>query len=224
MTLLAEDLLWLLLDDQTGHPLVDHISMSCVLSGAVLLNLTRTTSGSPRPPLQLTHRGQTPKPSHLTLTATLTTADHDEVSAIVADLLRRRPRTPTQAIEHLRRPVHRILLHRLCADGRVAATTSRLFGLIPLRSWPTLDHPRKAALRQPLHHTLLDARPPNPRTTDLIALLDAVDALPAQCPGWNPHTITRFAHRVIADHHRWSIDAVHAAIHTSYADSFTTLP
>jgi hypothetical protein len=39
MTLLAEDLLWLLLDDHTGEPLVDKQSLSHALAGALLIDL-----------------------------------------------------------------------------------------------------------------------------------------------------------------------------------------
>ncbi|WP_040840406.1 GOLPH3/VPS74 family protein [Nocardia brevicatena] len=224
MNSLAEDLLWLLLDDQSGQPLVDRISMSRVLAGAVLLEMTLTTPGSPMPPLRLATCGETGKPLCLIPTDTLTTTEDDPVSTTVADLMQGRAHTPKQAIERLQRPVHRVLLHRLCADGRVIAMTSWLLCLIPLRSWPTLDHPRKAALRQTLRDTLLDARLPDPHTTALIVLLNAVNALPPQFPGRNPHTITRSARQMTSGHYAWSIDAIHAAIHTSYTDSFTTFP
>jgi hypothetical protein len=86
MTLLAEDLLWLLLDDVSGHPLPDKISLSRVLAGAVLIDLTRsqTTTALAR----VTGPGEAVRPGRLELLDDR--AGADPVLARAAVLLRRR--------------------------------------------------------------------------------------------------------------------------------------
>ncbi len=225
MTLIVEDPLWLLLDDESGDLLIDCVGLSRALAGAVQLELTQPTPAAPNPPLRLTGPGETVKFGRLVLSDAHLSADrlNDQVLTASIELLRRRPVPVTQAITQLERGLIKIILERLCANGRVRRESLRLLGIIPMTYWPTLDRAGKNQLRGPLRRTLLDAHEPDSRTAALIALLHIVDGLTAQCPGWRRSVIHGAAQQIS---HRFfdrvrAVEAVKAAVCDSHANSYT---
>ncbi|MFI7664477.1 GPP34 family phosphoprotein [Nocardia sp. NPDC049526] len=223
MTLLAEDLLWLTLDDDTGELLVDKQSLARALAGALLIDLAAPDRFPPL--VRVTRPGEPMRQTGLVVPE----ADKpgspraDPVLAHSVELLRQRPFTPEQAIHKLGPGLHNTLLDRLCSRRRVFRQSSRLLGLIPIITWPTIDRDAKNALRQPLRRVLLDAHQPDRRTLALISLLHLVHALPEQCPGWRRRVIDERAMKIREQYtdSTWTVEAVQQAICDRYADTYT---
>ncbi|MBH0776691.1 GOLPH3/VPS74 family protein [Nocardia bovistercoris] len=194
ITTIAEDLLWLLLDDFAGNTTVDSITLHRVLAGAVLAEL-RSHDGAvpPRDPLLAT-----------------VVAGHRR---IVLD----------RAVDDLATGVRGPLLDRLCADHRVDRRTRRSFRFIPRTTWPTSDPAGKAELRHSLHSAVLDAHTPDTRTLALIGLLHTAGALPYQFPRWSRNTIDRRGRQICLDHPDFAdiIAAVRHAVCRARADDYT---
>ncbi|MGY4103876.1 GOLPH3/VPS74 family protein [Nocardia sp. R16R-3T] len=214
MSPLADDLAWLLLDDETGQPLVDKISMSRALAGAVLIDLISTAlvrATGPGDRVELLIREHDPDPSAA-----------DPIITHAAKSLRR-PHTPKQAIQKLAPRLHRTILDRLCETGRVHRQSARILGFIPITVWPTIDHTTKTRLRQPLQRVVLDAQHPDHHTLALISLLHVVGALPAQCSGWRHRIIDERAEEIRQQHadSESTSESVRQAICDSYASTYT---
>ncbi|MET8878174.1 GPP34 family phosphoprotein [Nocardia sp. NPDC004604] len=223
MTLLAEDLLWLLLDDHTGEPLVDKHCLSHALAGALLIDL----AAPDRFPalIQVTGPGEPMHPGRLFV---LDESEHarwqaDPLLVHAVELLRQRPLTPKQAIHKLEPGLRTTLLDRLCSRRQILRRSDRLLGFIPITVWPTIDRDTKNALRQPLQRSLLDAQRPGHRTLALISLLHVVHALPEQCPGWRRSVINERAMKISEQYtgSTWPADSVRQAICDSYASTYT---
>ena len=223
MTLLAEDLLWLLLDDDTGEPLVDKQRLARALAGALLIDLAAPDR---LPPVaRVTGPGEPIRRGRLVVPEDDKPGSRraDPVLAHSVELLRQRPLTPEQAIHKLGPGLHNTLLDRLCTRRRVFRQSSRLLGFIPTSTWPTVDRDAKNGLRQPLRRVLLDAHRPDRRTLALISLLHVVDALPEQCPGWRRRVIDERAMQIRERYtdSTWTTEAVRQAICDSYVGTYT---
>ncbi|WP_051182823.1 GOLPH3/VPS74 family protein [Nocardia vinacea] len=223
MTLLAEDLLWLLLDDDTGEPLVDKQCLSHALAGALLIDLAAPDRFSAL--ARVTGPGDPMRPGRLLVLDEREsgTWQADPVLVRAVELLRQRPLTPKQAIHKLEPGLRKTLLDRLCSRRQILRQSDRLLGFIPITVWPTIDRDTKNALRQPLQHALLDAQRPRHRTLALISLLHVVHALPQQCPGWRASVINKHAEEIREQYtgSAWPADSVRQAICDSYASTFT---
>jgi hypothetical protein len=217
MTLLAGDLLWLLLDDETGEPLVDKQSLSHALAGALLVDLV-----APNRFARVTGPGDTVRAGRLVLLEPVPPRA-DPLLAHAVELLRHRNLTPKQAIHKLEPGLRNTLSDRLCSHRRVTRQSSRLLGFIPTTVWPTIDRNAKNMLRQPLRRVLLDAHQPDHHTLTLITLLHIIDALPAQCSGWQRRVIDERAVRIREQYTEstWTTEPVRQAICDSNARTYT---
>lgn len=220
MTLIAEDLLWLLLDDDTGRPLVDSHRLRCVLACAVVVELTQHRSLLTKPVVRITGHNEYLRDSRLVVAHNPTEWPGDSVISTAVERLGREPVATTQAIQKLRRGLCPALLDRLCAHGRIERQSSRILGLVQMSHWPTIDPQRKQALRLPLRRALLDCTPAEARTCTLISLLSVVGALPYQCPGWDRRTIDDRG-GIIAENY-WAADALRYVFNDIYAAAYAS--
>lgn len=175
MTLLAEDLLLLMLDEETGKPLVDSTKLPRGLAGAVLLDLALAGVVSPAEP------GEDARAGRLIVRTTELPADlllRDAVDVIG----RGRPMTPETAIEKLSKGIRGDVATRLVADGWVREERSRVFWLFTTVRFPQIDGGRERALRGEIGASLVDGVTPTHRTAALISLVAAVDAAPKLFP------------------------------------------
>lgn len=195
--LIAEDLLWLLLDDVTGKPLVDDITLASVLAGAVLVELTPDSS------MRIPDGGHP-----------------DPLMSGALDLLRRRPITPKNAVDKLARGLRGALLERLQDNRQVRRQSTRRLGLIPTVSWPTSD----VAGQRELRRALLDGERADARSLQLVVLLNTVHALADQFPEWHRSAVESRAQQITrqlpqAD---WATAAIRHAIQGAYAARYAT--
>ena len=208
MTLLAEDVLLLLLDDQSGK-ITTTTSLDNVLGGAVLIELAldgqvdvtvperRWASGKVRPV-------GAPEPVDPVLRDAL---------AVIAEKERR----AQDLVPRLGKGRRDELLDRLVERGLVRREEDRVLGLFPRRRWPAADSAHEEQIRRSLHSALVNGQEPDPRTAAIIAILSAVDQAHKviTAPGVSGREVKRRAAEIAEG--AWAAEAVRDAIQAASA-------
>lgn len=171
MTLIAEDLLLLLLDDDSGNPLADSTKLPRVLAGALVVELAMIGS------LRITGPDEQIKKDHVVVAGSTTEAPSDPALRRVFDLVASasRPMKPQKVIEKSQKNLAKELAARLVAQGFVTEKKDKVLGLFPTTTWPAQDTSREKVLRDALRSALVDGTTPSPHTAALISLISAVD-------------------------------------------------
>ncbi|MBY6414249.1 GPP34 family phosphoprotein [Rhodococcus sp. BP-252] len=176
MTLIAEDVFVLLVDDVSGRPIVDSTKFPRVLAGAVVLELAM--SGAVR----LTGKGEQVKDGRLVVSGP---PPQDELLARAHAFVgtQKNPPKPQKVIEKLQRNLNKELGSRLAAQGSVIEERKNVLGLFPTTTWPARDTTHENRLRQWIGSAIVDGTTPTAPISALISLLSAVDAIHKVLPG-----------------------------------------
>lgn len=168
MTLIAEDLLLLLLDDDSGKPLADSTKLPRVLAGALVVELAMNGS------LRITGPGEQIKKDSVVVAGA---PPADVLLRRVFDLVASasRPMKPQKVIEKSQKNLSKELVGRLVAQGFVTENKDKVLGLFPTTTWPARDTSHEKVLRDSLRSALVDGTTPSPHTAALISLISAVD-------------------------------------------------
>ncbi|MEV6281611.1 GPP34 family phosphoprotein [Kribbella sp. NPDC051770] len=169
--LIAEDLLLLLYDDETGKPLAGSPGLDYGLAGAVVVELTLLGK------VDITTDRDEGKPGRLKVLDGSPTGDVvlDERLAVLVDKAGKRPKDAMRKVsKNLREP----LLRRLAERGILQAEDAKVLGLFPVTRWPAKDARHEAEVRAALEQVLKLGTPPDERTGALIALLSALNVVP----------------------------------------------
>lgn len=163
MTLIAEDLLLLLLDDDSGR-LVQQSFADQALAGAVIAELAegghvRLVERRWSDPL--VERAPIAKP-------------HDPVLADAAREIEKKSRTAPSLLGPVGKGLRARLAERLVERGILRREDDKVLGLFPRTSWPTVDARHEEEVRAEIGATLLHGEPPGPRAAAPIGLLHAV--------------------------------------------------
>ncbi|AJW42596.1 hypothetical protein NY08_4596 [Rhodococcus sp. B7740] len=166
--MIAEDLLLLLLDDDSGKPLADSTKLPRVLAGALVVELAMGGS------LRITGPGEQTKKDHVVVAGA---PPADVLLRRVFDLVASasRPMKPQKVIEKSQKNLSKELIARLVAQGFVAENKAKVLGLFPTTTWPARDTSHEKVLRDSLRGALVDGTTPSPHTAALISLISAVD-------------------------------------------------
>jgi len=168
MTLLAEDLLLLLLDDVSGKRTTDTTRLDYALGGALLLELAMAGR------LDVTEKqGWLGRERVEVLDATPT--GDDLLDDALTRLCTAKGRDPQSAVTSLSKHLRATLLERLAQRGVLRRESDRILGVFPRDRWPLKDATRETQLRGRLHDVLVVGLAPDPNTSALIALLSAID-------------------------------------------------
>lgn len=167
MTLIAEDLLLLLLNDETGKFLVDSTRLDRVLAGGLLVELALAGRVTPAAEGEAVKKGR--------LVARDGAPTGDELLDRTLSRLAAKPVKPERAVEQLTKGLRRELLTRLAGSGLLREQRGRTLGIFPTTSWPAIDTAHETQLRAELSEVLLAGRQPSERTAALVSLLAAVD-------------------------------------------------
>jgi hypothetical protein len=163
--LIAEDLLLLLYDDETGKPIAGSPGLDYALAGAVLIELTLsrkvdiTTQGR----LEVLDRAPTGDPIL------------DERLSYIADKPGKKPKNQVGALS---KRLREQLLARLADRGVLEADQGKVLGLFPVTRWPAKDARHESEVRAKLESVLKVGTAPDERTGALIALLSALNVVP----------------------------------------------
>ena len=164
-SLIAEDLLLLLLDDQTGR--MTHTSyLRLGVGGALLVELALTEAVQIAPKTSWLAR---PK-----VTATSVLSPDDPVLAGALATVREKPRTAQDLVTRLGKDQRDVLLGRLADRGLVRREEGQVLGLFPRTAWPSRDSSAETELRRRLADVLVRGTTPEARTGALIGILFAL--------------------------------------------------
>jgi hypothetical protein len=164
MALIAEDLLLLLLDDESGKVTASD-SAGVALGGAVLAELAILGAVTVD---ERTSRLFSPK---VRVTGP---APEDRVLADALDVVAEKERTAQSLVELLGKHLVATLGDRMAERGILERQESRLLGISRTR-WPAVDRSHEAEVRQALTSVLVQGTTPDSRTGALVAVLAAID-------------------------------------------------
>ncbi len=165
MTLIAEDLLLLLLDDEDGT-LVQQSFVDQALAGAVLAELALEGHV-----VLQERRGWGAKPHVVPADGA---APDDEVLAHALGIVAEKPRDAGGLLRPLGKGLRQHLAERLVERGVLRREEDRVLGLFPRTTWPAVDSTHEAEVRRDIAATLVDGVPPGPRTAAIVGLLHAI--------------------------------------------------
>jgi hypothetical protein len=165
MTLIAEDLLLLLLDPESGK-VSGSDSAEAALGGAVLAELAILGAVKVE---ERTSRWKAPKVS---IAGALPS---DRVLADALDVIAEKERTAQSLVGRLGKGLVKTLGDRLADRGILERRESRLVGMLPRTRWPAVDSTHAAEVRATLTSVLVQAATPDDRMGALVAVLAAID-------------------------------------------------
>lgn len=180
--LLAEDLLLLLTDDDSGRLKESAAPVDVALGGARLVELTLlgrvvvTGEGEGRKG-RLVVRNPEPVDDPLL----------QEALEICRSYEGKRPQS---VVGPLGKKLREQLYRRLVDQGVLRAESGRVLGIFPTKSWPAADAAHERQVRAALEQALLTGLPPDERTAALVSLLRALRALHKVVPP-KQHGISR---------------------------------
>lgn len=166
MTLIAEDLLLLLLDDESGS-VVGTSYVATVLGGAVLIELAM--SGA----VEVEEKPSVWRSAKVRTNPTV--APEDDVLRRAAAVVAQKERSAQDLVDRLGKGLKDELAERLVQRGILERRRDKVLGVFPRTRWPAVDSSHEAQLRQDLTAALVQGADPDARTAALVALLSAID-------------------------------------------------
>jgi hypothetical protein len=162
---LAEELLLLAYDDESGKPIGSQIGLDLGMAAAVLVELA------------LASKIAYSQGTLLVINATPTgePITDEALGRIAADT----PHTPASWVQRLRHGLRDRVLADLCARGVMCDVDETVLGFIHLHRYPTVDATVEAEVRGRLGKALTGDEPPDERTAALAALVAATRMEPA---------------------------------------------
>jgi Golgi phosphoprotein 3 (GPP34) len=213
--LIAEDLLLLLYDDETGKPVTGSPGLDYALAGAVVIELTMQGK------VDVTGPGDPGRPGRLKLVDDRPTDDPvlDERLAILTG---KEGKKPKDVIGRLSKKLRDQLLYRLAQRGILEADRDRVLGLFPVTRWPAKDAHHEAEVRAALENVLKLGTRPDERTGALIALLSALNVVPKIVTDTVDKKALNRRAKEIAESD-WAAEAVRKAVHEMQAAVTTAI-
>lgn len=207
-TLIAEDLLLLLLHDEKGT-FTEMVDPKTALGGAVLIELAITGAVDVEEKTsvwkfaKVKPQGDT-HPEDPVLTAGLATVAEKE-------------RTAQDLVGKLGKGLKEQLADRLVERGILERREGKVLGLFPRTTWPAADTTHEESVRRSLTASLVEGAEPDERTGSLIALLHAVG--PAhkvvEHDGMSNGEVRKRAKQIAEGADAWAAKAVKDAIAAS---------
>lgn len=168
--LIAEDLLLLLTDDDSGKAQVDGTKLDHALAGAVLLELT--LSGA----VDLAGAQDSLKPGRVVIRNSGATGD-GVLDEGLRRVERKAGRKPKDVVPALTKGLRAQLYEQLAGRGIVQDERDKVLGLFPRTRWPVADSEHERRIRTQLRDQLVHGVSADERTGALISLLSAIDAV-----------------------------------------------
>jgi hypothetical protein len=203
--LLAEELLLLALDDESGKVVVTELDKG--LAGAVLVELMLAER------VRVAEKGESVRAGRLVLRPGPAPADPILANGL-AVLAHREGRKPEYVLDALANDLRRKLADRLVEAGVLRREKRKVLGLFPAERLPAQDSTHEATVRERIRAALAGARP-DERTAALISLLSALNAVTTVVAVPDKRAANRRANEIAKG--QWAAAAVRKAIETVYA-------
>lgn len=166
MTLIAEDLLLLLLDDDKGT-LAHSDKIQPLLGGALLIELAMAER------IDVAEKTSAWRQAKV---AVVEGPPVDEPLLIGAiDTIGEKPRSAQDLVNRIGKGTKDQLLDRLVERGMLERVDGKWLGLFPNPKWPAANRTHEAEVRNLIQGALVQRLTPDARTSALISLLSAVD-------------------------------------------------
>ena len=207
MALIAEDVLLLLLDDESGKvPMGLSEKAAPALGGAVLAELALLGAVTID---QRESRWRAPK---VRVTGP---APEDRVLADALLVVGEKERAAQDLVGRLGNGMVATLGDRLADRGVLERREGRLLGVLPRTRWPAADKTHEQAVLQTLESVLVQGTTPDDRTGALVAVLAAIDRAHKVVPGLSTREVKKRAKEVTDG--GWAAQAVRDTIQETYA-------
>jgi hypothetical protein len=203
--LIAEDLLLLLLDDESGK-VRGPDTVQTALGGAVLAELAILGA------VTLGERASRWRAPTVTVTGT---PPEDRVLADAVDVVAEKARAPQDLVDRLGKGLVTTLGERMADRGILERRESRLFGVLPRTRWPAADSSHEEEVRRRLDAVLVQYEEPDDRTGALVAVLAAIGRAHRVVDGMSDREVKKRA-KEVADGD-WAAQPVREAIRETYA-------
>jgi hypothetical protein len=210
--LLAEDLLLLLTDDDSGTPAVTGEPLVIALGGAHLLELAllgRVDVAAPDEPVR---EGRLVVRDHTSTSDPLL----DHALAVVAE---RSGKKPVSTVAALGKGQRDALYEGLVARGVLRSERTKILGIFPRDTWPADDATHENEVRERIVSALRAGSTDDPRTGALISLLHSLRAVhkvfEPDAIGMPKKAMTKAAEQISAGD--WASKAVRQAIDSANA-------
>jgi hypothetical protein len=168
--LLAEDLLLLLTDDDSGKLAVTGDEVGIALGGAHLLDLVLLGR------VDVAATGESVREGRLVVRDSSSTSDPllDRALAIIAQRVGKRPSATVTALGKGQREA---VYERLVSRGVLRAERTKILGIFPRDTWPAEDATHENEVRERIVSALRAPSTVDPRTGALISLLHSLRAV-----------------------------------------------
>lgn len=166
MTLIAEDLLLLLLDDDRGT-LAQSDKIQPLLGGALLIELALAER------IEVAEKTSMWRTAKVAVIEGATPDDPMLVGALAT--VGEKQRSAQDLVGRLGKDTLDVLLQRLAERGLIHPVKGKVLGLFPRTTWPAAHREHEQAVRNLLHGPLVLGLSADERTSALISLLAAVD-------------------------------------------------
>lgn len=201
--LIAEDLLLLLYDDESGKPITGSPGLDYALGGAVLIELTLLGK------VDLAGEGESVKKGRLKIGDPTPTGD-PLLDGRLAVLVQKAGSKPANVMGKLSKKLREEVLARLAQRGILRADEDKVLGLFPVTRWPASDIRHESDLRHALDNTLKLGTRPDERTAALVALLHALNVVPKVVNGPDKKLLKQRAKEISES--AWAAEAVRQAV------------
>lgn len=178
---LAEELLLVVLRDDTGKPMIDGRRLSAALAGAALVELTLEGA------LRVTEDGD-PDYRAGRLVATGVRPGDPRPAELVQQAHDTKPKNAVSRLSGVSSwrnragDLREALLEDLAERGVLIRERHKVLGLFPSTAWKPGDPSAERRIVHRLRGVVVDGREPDERTAALVSLLHAVDVLPRLFP------------------------------------------
>lgn len=208
MTLIAEDLLLLLLDDESGS-VTTGTDLTPVLGGAALIELALADAVAVEPKTSVWKSAKVKAETDAQLDDPLL---RDALATVAA-----KERTAQDLVGRLGKGLKDDLLARLEQRGMLERQEDKVLGLFPRTRWPAADSSHEDDVRRQLAEVLLQGAEPDERTAGLVALLHAIGRAHKTINGQgiSPGEVKKRARQISEG--AWAAKAVKDAIDASTA-------
>jgi hypothetical protein len=213
-TLLAEDLLLLLLDDERGTTTALWVDVRVPLAGALLAELALREDVIVEQATSI-WRAALVRP-------TPGAAAEDPVLARALEIVAAKPRSAQALLPRLGEGLRDELAARLAAAGILERHDDRVLGIFPRTRWPAVRSTHEAEVRAQVSRALQEGATPDARTAALVALLSAIEKVP-QVLGLRGREGRAAARRASAlAEGNWASKAVRDAVRAALSAATTT--
>ena len=208
MTLIAEDLLLLLLDDETGRT-PSGLDVTTVLGGALLIELALAGA------VEVEQRTSFWNAAKVSAVPGASLGDQLLTDALA--LTGEKRRTAQDLVGRLGKGLRDRLTERLERAGILQRRDTKILKLFPSTTWPAADRTHEQTLQRDLVSALVAGNEPDARTGAIIALLVAVDRAHKTVPhdGLPAREVKKRA-KAIAEG-SWAAEAVKKAVDAATA-------